>query len=183
MQPVGHAPANQNERTRRTAFVTAAKIFNRKEDSIMSSPASFKGHPLHPVIIPLPIGLWIFSLISDLIFKLGYGGPVWNDVAFYTLAGGIAGALIAALPGFIDLISLTNPKSKSIGIWHMLINLLAVALYCVNFWLRMHRPPGENLPIILSVIGVVFITISGWLGGELVYVRGVAVRQPPDESI
>src|SRR5438874_12634256 len=111
MQPVGHAPANQNERTRRTAFVTAAKIFNRKEDSIMSSPASFKDHPLHPVIIPLPIGLWIFSLISDLIFKLGYGGPVWNDVAFYTLSCRISGALIDALPGFPHSISLTNSKS------------------------------------------------------------------------
>jgi uncharacterized membrane protein len=149
----------------------------------MSSPASFKGHPLHPIIIPLPIGLWIFSLISDLIFKFSYGGPVWNDVAFYTLAGGIIGALIAALPGLIDLVSLQNPKSKSIGIWHMVINLLAVALYCVNFWLRMHRAPGDNLPIVLSAIGIVLIIISGWLGGELVYVRGVAVKQPPDQSV
>jgi uncharacterized membrane protein len=148
-----------------------------------TSPASFKGHPSHPVLVPIPIGLWIFSLISDLIFKLGYGGPVWSDVAFYTLAGGIVGALIAALPGLIDLLSIQNAKSKSIGIWHMVINLLAVVLYCVNFWLRMHRAPGDKLPIILSVIGVIFITISGWLGGELVYVRGIAVKQPPDDSI
>ena len=149
----------------------------------MSSPASFKGHPFHPIIIPLPIGLWIFSLVSDLIFKFGYGSAVWNDVAFYTLAGGIVGALIAALPGLIDLLSIENPKSKSIGIWHMIINLLAVALYCINFWLRMQRPPGDNLPIVLSVIGVVLIIISGWLGGEMVYIRGVAVKQPPDQSI
>ena len=65
----------------------------------------------------------------------------------------------------------------------MIINLLAVAFYCVNFWLRMHRAAGDNLPIILSVAGVVLITISGWLGGELVYVRGVAVKQPPDQSV
>src|SRR5512140_2158346 len=149
----------------------------------MSAPASFKGHPFHPIIIPLPIGLWIFSIVSDLISKFGYGSAVWNDVAFYTLAGGIVGALIAALPGLIDLLSIENPKSKSIGIWHMIINLLAVALYCINFWLRMQRPPGDNLPIVLSVIGVVLIIISGWLGGEMVYVRGVAVKQPPDQSI
>jgi uncharacterized membrane protein len=149
----------------------------------MSSPASFKGHPFHPMIVPLPIGLWIFSIISDLIFKFGYGGAVWNDVAFYTLAGGIVGALIAALPGFVDLTGLTNPKTKTIAIWHMIINLAAVGLYCVNFWLRMHRAPGDNLPIILSGVGIVLIVISGWLGGELVYVRGVAVKQPPDQSI
>ena len=110
-------------------------------------------------------------------------GEVWNDVAFYTLAGGIIGALIAAVPGFIDLTGLTNPKTKTIAIWHMMINLLAVALYCVNFWLRTQRAPGDNLPILLSAIGIGLIIISGWLGGELVYVRGVAVKQPPDESV
>lgn len=149
----------------------------------MSSPASIKGHPLHPILVALPIGLWIFSIVSDLIFKLGYGGPVWNDVAFYTLAGGIVGALLAAIPGLIDLVAIENAKSKSIGIWHMVTNLLAVGLYCINFWLRLNRGPGDNLPITLSVIGVVFIFIAGWLGGELVYVRGVAVKQPPDQSI
>jgi len=149
----------------------------------MSAAASFKGHPFHPIIIPLPIGLWIFSIVSDFIFKLGWGSPVWNDVAFYTLAGGIIGALIAAVPGFIDLTGLTNPKTKTIAIWHMMINLLAVALYCVNFWLRTQRAPGDNLPILLLAIGIGLIIISGWLGGELVYVRGVAVKQPPDESV
>ncbi|PYJ28529.1 MAG: hypothetical protein DME90_07485 [Verrucomicrobia bacterium] len=149
----------------------------------MSAPASFKGHPFHPIIIPLPIGLWVFSIVSDFIFKLGWGSPIWNDVAFYTLAGGIIGALIAAVPGFIDLIGLQNPKTKSIAVWHMFINLLAVALYCVNFWLRTQRAPGDNLPILLSAIGIVLIIISGWLGGELVYVRGVAVKQPPEGSI
>ena len=149
----------------------------------MSAPASFKGHPFHPMLVALPIGLWIFSIVSDLIFKFGWAGPVWNDVAFYTLAGGIVGALIAALPGFVDLMGLQNPKTMTIAIWHMFINLLAVALYCFNFWVRMHRPPGDNLPILLSAIGIVLIIISGWLGGELVYVRGVAVKQPPDASI
>jgi Predicted membrane protein len=148
----------------------------------MSSPASFKGHPLHPILVALPIGLWIFSLVSDVILKMSWGGPAWNDVALYTIGGGTVGALIAALPGFIDFASLTNPKTKSIALWHMMINLLAVVLYAVNFWLRMHRATGDNLPILLSVAGIVLITISGWLGGELVYVRGVAVKQPPDQS-
>jgi hypothetical protein len=51
----------------------------------MSSLASFKGHPLHPILVALPIGLWIFSLVSDLILKMSWGGPAWNDVALYTL--------------------------------------------------------------------------------------------------
>jgi len=79
----------------------------------MSSTASFKGHPLHPILIPLPIGLWIFSIVSDLIFKLGFGGPVWNEVAFYTLGGGIVGALIAALPGIYRPDRSAESKNKN----------------------------------------------------------------------
>lgn len=133
-------------------------------------------------MVALPIGLWIFSIVSDLISKLGYS-PVWNDVAFYTLAGGIVSALIAALPGLNDLLAIENEKSKSIGIWHMVTNLLAVGLYCINFWLRLNRPACDNLPITLSGVGIIFVLIAGWLGGELVYVRGVAVKQPPDQSL
>ena len=148
-----------------------------------TSTASYKGHPLHPILIPLPIGLWVFSLVSDLIFKFGFGSSVWNEVAFYTLAGGIVGALIAALPGFVDLVGITNPKTKSIAIWHMLLNLLAVAVFAADFWLRMSRPAGDNIPIVLSVVGVILIMITGYLGGEMVYVRGVAVKEPPDQSV
>lgn len=132
------------------------------------------------MLIPLPIGLWIFSLASDIIFRAGWGGPVWNDLAFYTMAGGILGALLAALPGLVDLVSLSNPKTKTIALWHMGINLLAVVLYVVNIWMRTQSAPGSKLPLALSVTGIVLICISGWLGGEMVYVRGVGIRQPID---
>ena len=51
-----------------------------------TSTASYKGHPLHPILIPLPIGLWVFSLVSDLIFKFGFGSSVWNEVAVLSSA-------------------------------------------------------------------------------------------------
>ena len=85
----------------------------------MSSPASFKGHPFHPIIIPLPIGLWIFSIVSDFIFKFGWGGEVWNEFR-------------AASPDFIgnhplpgDLVVLINRLSmpalqQRIAVWSWL---------------------------------------------------------------
>ena len=42
----------------------------------MSSPASIKDHPIYPMLITLPIGLWVFSLVSDIIYAAGWGGPV-----------------------------------------------------------------------------------------------------------
>jgi uncharacterized membrane protein len=145
----------------------------------MASPASIARHPIHPILVAFPIGLWIFSLVCDLVFLLGWGGSVWKEVAFYTIGGGIAGALLAAVPGLIDLLSLSDPRVKRIGIWHMAINLAAVGVFAINFWLRSQAPPESNAPVALSVLGVVLIGISGWLGGEMVYVHGVAVEPQP----
>ena len=97
-------------------------------------------------------------------------------MAFYTMAGGLLGALAAAVPGYLDYRSLTDPAVKKIGQWHMLINLSIVVLFAINLWLRMTSEPGAVLPIILSVIAIVMLGVSGWLGGELVYVHGVAVE-------
>lgn len=147
----------------------------------MSTPASVNRHPVHPMLIPLPIGLWVFSLVSDIIFRAGWGGGIWNSVAVYTIAGGIVGALLAAVPGFMDLLSIDNPKVKKIGLWHMSLNLLAVVVYAINLWLRMPStlPPASSLPVWLSVLGIVIICISGWLGGEMVYVHRVGVEREP----
>lgn len=148
----------------------------------MASPASIAKHPIHPMLVALPIGLWIFSLVSDVIYLLKWGGIIWSDVAFYTMAGGIVGALLSALPGLIDLLSMSASKVKRIGIWHMCINLVAVALFAMNLWIRTVAAPRANPPFWLSVIGIVLLAISGWLGGEMVYVHGVAVEQQSSVS-
>lgn len=144
----------------------------------METPASIAKHPIHPMLIALPIGLWIFSLVSDIIYRTEWGPSVWNDVAFYTLAGGIVTALIAAVPGFIDLLSLSG-RPKVIGFWHMTFNLIAVAFFAISLWLRINYPPRAISPFVYSIVGVVLLGVSGWLGGELVYRHAVAVESQP----
>ena len=147
----------------------------------MASPASVGKHPIHPMLIPFPIALWIFSLISDLIYGMGWGGIVWKETAFYTMAGGIVGALAAAIPGYLDYRTTTVPAIQKIGGWHMRINLFLVVLSSINLWLRTSSEPGAALPVILSVVGVAMLAVSGWLGGEMVYVHGAAV-EPQKET-
>ena len=136
----------------------------------MKTPASIAGHPIHPMLVAIPIGLWIFSLVCDLAPMFGASADPWATVALYTMAGGIAGALLAAVPGVIDLLSLHGPVKRT-AILHMSINLGVVALYAVNLWLRLQ---GSTL-VWLSVLGIGLLAISGWLGGKMVYEHGVAV--------
>ena len=74
----------------------------------MRTPASISKHPIHPMLIVFPIGLWIFSLVCDLIHLGGASGDAWLTVAFYSMVGGVIGALCAAVPGFIDLLYYTR---------------------------------------------------------------------------
>lgn len=140
----------------------------------MRTPASIAGHPIHPMLVPLAIGLWIFSLVCDLIHMRAGADPVWSTVAFYTMGGGIVGALLAAVPGLIDLLSLPEPVRKT-AIVHMSINLVVVALFAVNFWLRMRAPGNPGGLVWLSLVSVGLLAVSGWLGGKLVFEHGVAV--------
>lgn len=145
----------------------------------MRTPASIARHPIHPMLVPIPIGLWIFSLVADLIHAGGSTNPAWTTVAFYCMGGGIVGALAAALPGLIDLLSLP-PGPRKTAITHMTINLTVVVLYVINFWMRMPAPENPGKLVWLSLLSIGLLTISGWLGGKMVYEHGIAVDTPPD---
>ena len=141
----------------------------------MRTPASIAGHPIHPMLVPLPIGLWIFSLICDLIYFFGLGGDPFRTVAFYCMVGGVLGGLVAALPGLIDMLSLpAGPKRTAII--HMSLNLTIVALFVVNILLRIANPEVLGTPLVLSLVAVGLLTVSGWLGGKLVFEQRVAVN-------
>jgi uncharacterized membrane protein len=146
----------------------------------MASPASINGHPIHPMIIPFPIALWVFSLVADMIY-LWRGNPIWRDwIAFYTLLGGIVMAAVAAIPGLIDWLSLKDKAVVKIANWHARLNVIALLVFAGSFYLRSTNGASlvsgsYTLPLLLSVLGVVLITISGWLGGEMVFKHGVAV--------
>lgn len=142
----------------------------------MRTPASIAGHPIHPMLVPIAIGGFVISFASDLI-RMGGGNPaVWNVVAYYTMLGGILGALAAALPGLVDLLSLPSGPIKKTAITHMGVNLLVVAIYVCNAWIRHGNPQDlQQLPVILSAVTIVMLLFSGWLGGKMVFEGGVGV--------
>ncbi len=128
------------------------------------------------MIVPIPIGLWVFSLVCDLIHVFGGTSPNWEIVAWYSMIGGIIGALVAAVPGFIDMLSLPRNVQRT-ALTHMTINLAIVVLYIINSWLR-RRGVTDGL-VWLSIVSVGLLLVSGWLGGKMVYVLGVAVETAP----
>ena len=149
----------------------------------MRTPANIARHPIHPMLVAIPIGLWLFSLACDVIHLAGATSGNWLIVARYTIVGGIFGALVAAIPGFIDMLSLPW-NLKRVALVHMVINLTVVGLYVFNALLRAHGAENSTpMPYVLSLVAVALLAVSGWLGGKLVYVHGVAVDAMPDQSV
>lgn len=141
------------------------------------TPARIGKHPIHPMLVVLPLGLWIAALAFDIAYAVT-GNPLWRTLAFWNIGAGIIGALLAAVPGFVDYLDLDG-RARRIATFHMALNLGAVAIFAVNWYVRTRVPADSWWPLALSVIGVVGIMVSGWLGGELVYGERVGVEEPP----
>ena len=135
-------------------------------------------HPIHPMLVVLPLGLWVTALVFDIIHAFT-GSPAMRTAAFWNVGAGVIGALLAAVPGFVDWLPLTG-RAARLGTYHMLLNLGGVAIFAINWWLRTRLSADSPWPLVLSVVGVIGIAISGWLGGELVYRERVGVEEEAD---
>lgn len=144
----------------------------------MQGKATLGGHPIHPMLIPLPIGFFIGSLVCDIITY--YQDPAFFSRMSEVLIGfGIIGALLAAVFGLIDYTSAPmSDGAKRTATTHLILNLVLVAVYAVDFYLRLSNPivPAGY---VLSVIGVILLGISGYLGGHLSFVGHVGVEEQP----
>jgi uncharacterized membrane protein len=148
----------------------------------MSTRMSVAGHPIHPMLVTIPIGLWVFSLICDFVF-ISTGDSRWAVTAYFSLGGGIVGALIAAIPGLFDLLGLRDAKARRIGTYHLILNLAIVAVQAVNFWLRFQDDGNAGAQArAISMVAVATLVASGWLGGHLVHVLGVTQPHNADET-
>lgn len=150
----------------------------------MASPASIAGHPIHPMLIPFPIALWVFSLVADILY-LWRDNVAWAWMARWTLLAGCLGAVAAAIFGIIDYLAIEKKEVKTIANWHARFNVLALLLFAASWYLRTENGSDMvnnslKIPFALSVVGVIAVTISGWLGGELVFKHGVAVKPQND---
>ena len=116
----------------------------------MESKVKLFGHPIHPMLIPFPLGLLGMAVIFDLLAVL----------AGQTALGQASRPMIAA----------------GIATTHGLGNVIIVVLFAIAWWLRRDMPgPASGLPLVLQVIGLLGALVTGWLGGELVDRLGVGI--------
>lgn len=144
----------------------------------MRSRANVASHPVHPMLVALPIGLWVGGFIFDLLSVLA-GNPLLAAAGFYALIAGCVGAVLAAVPGVVDLFSTVPQRSsaRTRGYIHGSVNTVALLIFIYAAW-RQGGPSSlpDNITVIAEFLGVLAIGYSGWLGGTLVYRNQIGVN-------
>lgn len=153
----------------------------------MYSKVKIAGHPVHAMLVGLPVTLYIVALACF----IGYGcgaGSFWFRAGAYANFAGVVLAAVAAVPGFIDWffgIPAGTP-AKSTGLAHMGLNVAALLVFGLNAVLqwghRLDAVPPVGLSIVLPIIGVVLTATAGFLGWKLVQRHHVGVDLTPEQE-
>jgi uncharacterized membrane protein len=147
------------------------------------------GHPLHPILVTLPIGLLVSTLLSDLA-SWGTGDVFWARASLWLVGAGLVAGVVAALAGLIDFLGSADIRKLSEAWLHFLGNAVVMLLAAISLYLRFNDTTGavSSTQILLSFCIVALLAVTGWLGGEMVFRRRVAVQDEaapttPDEQI
>lgn len=142
----------------------------------MRSKAHFKSHPLHPILVAFPIAFFIGGFVFD-VLSLIWDNNSFRQTGNYLAIAGIAGALLAAVPGVIDYFYTLPPKSsaKKRGTQHAVINLTNVFLFAFAVYYRHTENASSFVVVIIEGAGIILLSIAGWMGGTLVHRNQIGV--------
>lgn len=144
----------------------------------MQARAKLLGHPVHQMLIALPLGGLSAAVLFDII-GLVTGGGRWTEIAFWMIAFGIATGVIAAVFGLLDWTAIPQgTRARRLGALHGVGNAIVVALFAASWALRWPDPATASVvAVLLSFLGFGVAGITGWMGGELVDRLGVGVHE------
>jgi uncharacterized membrane protein len=149
----------------------------------MQGKATFRGHPLHLILIPFPVAFWTGAMLTD-----GAGSavhdPFWFRMSFVLVAAGTAGAVVAAVAGYVDYRTAPmSRKARSVATGHLYWSLATLAVFALVWYLRAHAY-GSTLGIALTLFGGALLFVAGYLGSELAnrHRIGIADVAPEDTA-
>jgi len=143
------------------------------------------GHPIHPIVVTIPIGAFVCALIFDLAARTADDPETYARGAALLLIIGLAGVVLAAAFGLLDLLAIPRrTRAFRVGITHMVCNVVAGLLFAASLALRIDdltvEPSTPSLVVLLVALGM--LGASGFLGGMLAYHYGVRVADEVTQS-
>ena len=144
------------------------------------SSANAMGHPLHPILITLPIGLFVATFLFDLLFWQT-ADEAFAKGALWLLGAGLVGAALAAVAGLIDFLGDARIRALGDAWQHAIGNVILVLIQLFSFYQRYRYGSSAVVPLglSLSLLAILIMLFTGWKGGEMVFRHRVAVYDEP----
>ncbi|MFE5520695.1 DUF2231 domain-containing protein [Streptomyces virginiae] len=124
------------------------------------------GHPLHPVLVQVPVGCWLSASVLDFV-------PGTHHAATTLTAVGLAGVAPAAVAGWVDWADLP-PEQARVGLAHAASNVVAVACYTASLTARLRGNSAKGR--LWALGGMAAVAVSGALGGHVAYRQAVGAH-------
>jgi uncharacterized membrane protein len=151
------------------------------------------GKPLHPPLTDIPVTAYLFVAAFDVISFAGGDDHGWSHdfyrAATFTLIGGAAVSVLAALTGFADWLTSTSKGTQARrtanahALAMVLVSLLVLgdlAWRVFGHWDDDVAPGGIT---VLSVVIALLVSAGAALGGTLVYEYGFNVETAGDSPV
>ncbi|WP_257168349.1 DUF2231 domain-containing protein [Bradyrhizobium sp. SRS-191] len=142
----------------------------------VESTARIARHPIHPMLVPFPIVCFIGALVTDIAYWRT-AEIMWADMSAWLLLVGLIMGILAGLAGLIDFLGNRLIRAQAPAWPHMIGNLIALVLAFFNNMVHARDAWTSVVPtgLILSLVTVLILPITGWLGWSLVYRHRVGV--------
>jgi nitrite reductase/ring-hydroxylating ferredoxin subunit/uncharacterized membrane protein len=124
------------------------------------------GHPLHPLLVQVPIGTWLSAGVLDLMPRTGRASSRLISV-------GLLAAAPTAVSGWNDW-SVLHPQQARVGVVHAATNVTAIGCYLASLGARAkgHWLRGR----LLGWTGLAAVVAGGAIGGHLSYRQAAGVN-------
>ncbi|WP_217238192.1 DUF2231 domain-containing protein [Streptomyces sp. AC555_RSS877] len=164
-----------------------SELQQQAKQPVSAALAGPYGHPFHPILVTVPIGAWVGSLVFDIASHLVDDPDFLARGAMWLIAVGVIGALAAAMAGFLDLFAIpAGTRAFRTGLLHMTLNLLVTAAYTGSFlWRHADGGPSGSVgasQLVLNAVTLAVLGVSGFLGGKLAYHYGVRVADEATQA-
>ncbi len=148
-----------------------------------ASTANLMMHPLHPILITLPIGFFVATFLFDVIYWQT-GNAAFATGALWLLGAGLVGAVLAAVTGVIDFLGDGRIGALNDAWQHAIGNVILVLVQLFSFYQRYRYGASAVVPmgLVLSLVAVGIMAFTGWKGGEMVFRHRVAVLEPEEPA-
>lgn len=136
----------------------------------LASTARIAAHPIHPMLVPIPIACFVGTLLTDIAYWKT-AEVTWADFSAWLIAVGVVMGWIAAIVGAIDLFGNRGIRNLSAAWAHALGNLVVLVVATFNMLIHTHDAWTSVVPwgLTLSALTVVLLLFTGWMGWALVY--------------